>query len=357
MKKILLSLSTIAAVAVLAVVGTTAYFTDEEKSTGNTFTAGTIDIAVDGQNPWQKTETLNVVDMKPSQHEYTEYVIQNVGTNPANVWKRIDVTSETDNIISEPECVFGNGTWSNGQCTNYTPENDISTAIRYDMSVWVYDVDPTTPGAQPKWWQVIYTDEMGKMLSTVNGQDILLGMIPEGWYMKVQQSYHMDEDTGNWAQGDKLTFDITLKAEQLKGVVEMENKDFANQQNPTLVHDDGISGTLTYGVKDAKFDFSFTGKAPLANTGYSLIFYPETYSSPVLNAPTWPRDVIILGTSTTAGDKSISITGSKDFGYDILNMKVWLVETNDLNGSTFKNVWNGNDYLFELGLMDYYDSL
>ena len=356
MKRILLSIMTIALVSGAAFGATRAFFTDEEKSTGNTFSTGTIDIAVDGQNPWSGTTLYQFADMKPSQVEYANFVIKNVGSNPANVWKKINITREEDRTITEPECAEGGGTWEGGNCTgSYNPKDNISSAIRYDLTVWVYDVDPTqNPGAAAKWWQIIYTDEMDKRLNALNDQNILLGMIPAGWYMKVQQSYHMDPNTGNWAQGDVMTFDITLTAEQLKGTVLMENKNFANQQNPTIVHGDGIQGVLTYGVRDSKFNFSFSGKAPLANTDYTLIFYPETWSTP--SGPGWPGPVIILGTAHSDGSGNVSISPtSLELNQNIRNMKVWLVKSSDLNGNNFK-AWNGNDYLFELGMMDYYDA-
>lgn len=365
MKKILISVMTIALVSAVAFGATRALFTDTETNVGNTFTTGTIDIAVDGQNPWSRANPYTFTDMKPSQVEYANFVIKNVGTNPANVWKKVDVKSEEDGVISEPECLYGQGTWTNGACNvggGYQSKNDISSAIRYDLIVWVYDVDPTqSPAVEPRWWQYIYTDGMNKKLNTLNGQNVLLGMVPAGWYMKVQQSYHMDSDTGNWAQGDVMTFDITLTAEQLTGTVLLENKDFANQTNPTLVYDD-IQGALTYGVKDSKFNFSFSGKAPLASTNYSLIFYPEVWSLPTLNAPTWPRQVIVLANALSDGNGNVSIPStSTELSQNIKNMKVWLVKSDDLIGTTpgtqtFKNVWNGNSYLFELGLMDYYDA-
>ena len=356
MKKILLSLMTIGIVSAGVFGATKAFFTDTETSTGNTFSAGTIDIAVDGTNPWTRSTPYQFADMKPSQVEYANFVIKNVGSNPANVWKKINITREEDRTITEPECAEGGGTWEGGNCTgSYNPKDNISSAIRYDLTVWVYDVDPTqNPGATAKWWQIIYTDEMDKRLDALNGQDILLGMIPAGWYMKVQQSYHMDSDAGNWAQGDVMTFDITLTAEQLKGTVLMENKNFANQQNPTIVHGDGIQGVLTYGVRDSKFNFSFSGKAPLADTDYTLIFYPEPWSTP--SGPGWPGSVIILGTAHSDGSGNVSISPtSVELNQNIRNMKIWLVKSADLSGNSFIT-WNGNDYLFELGMMDYYDS-
>lgn len=46
-KRILISLSIIGAVAAIAIGGTIAYFSDVETSTGNTFTAGTLDLTID----------------------------------------------------------------------------------------------------------------------------------------------------------------------------------------------------------------------------------------------------------------------------------------------------------------------
>jgi predicted ribosomally synthesized peptide with SipW-like signal peptide len=50
MKKILISASIVVAVAAVVVGATTAFFSDTETSTGNTFTAGAIDLTVDNQS-------------------------------------------------------------------------------------------------------------------------------------------------------------------------------------------------------------------------------------------------------------------------------------------------------------------
>jgi len=358
MKKIFLSIAVIATVAAIVVGATTAYFSDTETSTGNTFSAGTIDIAVDGENPWQSTDQYNLVDMKPSQVGYISFTINNVGSNPANVWKDLTYGEPSDNGVNEPECVYGGGVWEGNVCTgNYIAQNNIDEVITYDLSVEVFEPE----GQEPVWWQTIYTGLSSETLSEIYGeneQGVLLGMIPAGWRMEVTQSYHMDAETGNWAQSDMMTFDMELYAEQLAGTVWMENKDFANANNPTIVHNDLIEGTLKYTVKAATFIYEFDGRAPLANTSYTLLFYPETWSDPSLNAPAWPRDIINLGNNISDGDGDLTISGSQNFEYDILNMKVWLVKTSDLTGNQMTG-WtnNGEDTLYELGLMDYYDSL
>ena len=76
MKRILLSVAIIAAVAAVAITGTRALFTDEEVATGNVFEAGTIDIAVDGQNPWEADGQYTIADMKPCYTDYIEFEIE-----------------------------------------------------------------------------------------------------------------------------------------------------------------------------------------------------------------------------------------------------------------------------------------
>ncbi len=87
MKKILVSLSIIAAVAAVIVGATTAYFSDTETSTGNTLTAGTLDLYVNGQNPLEGP-VVTLSDLKPSIPQYVEKSFK-VVDNPANVWLHI----------------------------------------------------------------------------------------------------------------------------------------------------------------------------------------------------------------------------------------------------------------------------
>ena len=56
-KKLILSLSIIGIVAAIVVGGTIAYFSDTETSTGNTFTAGAIDLTIDNESYVTNPET------------------------------------------------------------------------------------------------------------------------------------------------------------------------------------------------------------------------------------------------------------------------------------------------------------
>jgi predicted ribosomally synthesized peptide with SipW-like signal peptide len=342
MKKILISLSIIGVVGAIAVGGTIAYFSDTETSTGNTFTAGTIDITV-GTSGFVP---VHLDDMKPSQVAYSNFTVTNSGTNPVNVTKEIRNVVTIDNGVNGPEQKWYND--HPGQLVSGA-KNDIDTVITYDLSVKVYD-----GGNNLVWNQTL--NDMDQTIAQKNGIPTLLGMIPHGYHMDVVESYHMRADTENWAQSDKMTFDIILTGTQLTGTATLTNKD------PNRPVTDGWfvlgtkTGTLTYGVKDATLKFSFAGVAPLAGTGYSLVMYEEPSSSPSSSA-IWPRPVVILSSTTSDGSGNVSIpTTSIDLNYNLLNAKVWLVKTTDLVGSTLSG-WNPTDYLFDTGLIDYYDSV
>lgn len=352
-KKILLSVLTIGAVLAAVGAGTWAQFTDQETATGNTFSAGTIDIAVDGKNPWNLTSGFALTDMKPSYTDYINFRIKNVGTNPANVWKKLLNVQTADGVQSEPECVEAGGTWSGTACTGGTPKNDIDTVINYDLYVELYDSDGAT---QWSWHQMLYDKDV--TIKDIANTDMYLGMIPVGWSMKVYQSYHMKTDTTNWAQGDTMTFDIALRAEQLLGgtlgaSVTLEDK--SGESDWDINQISTPSGTFKYTVMAPKFEFGFTGKAPLASTNYSLILYKESWSIP--SGTGWPRPVVVLGAAASDGGGNITIPNSSvELNSDVKNMKVWLVKTSDLTGNTLGPAWNPAAYLFETGLIQYHDT-
>ena len=346
-KKILLSVSAIVAIVAVAAVATTAYFSDTQTATGNTFSAGTIEMAVD----WSKTIPIELNDMKPSQVGYTNFTVRNIGSDPINVTKEIQVKNRETVSTNRPECLAEGGVWSASGCGSdsnhpWTSKNDVDSVLQYDLSVSVYNTSSVLA-----WNQTLR--DMDKTVAELQGQKMFLGMIPSGWKMDVVESYHMKSEAGNEYQSDKITFDIVLTGEQLKGTLVMSNKDPNRPVTNGWFVLGTKTGTLTYGVKDSKFNYSFTGTAPLASTGYSLIMYPETFSTP--SGPGWPGPVKVLGSGITSATNSITLAGSLDTG-DMLNAKIWLVKTADLNVSNNFINWDPTNYLFETGLIDYYKS-
>src|SRR3989344_7043000 len=126
MKKIILSLSMMAAIAVVAVGATGAFFSDPETATGNTFTAGAIDLGIDNTSyyngvanagtSWEldydidsnngdgdvPRQFFNFSDLKPG--DYGEDTIS-IHVNNNESWMCADValTSNDDNDCTEPE--------------------------------------------------------------------------------------------------------------------------------------------------------------------------------------------------------------------------------------------------------------
>lgn len=333
MKKIVLSLSVIAVVAVVAVGATRAFFSDTETSTGNIFTAGTIDIT----SSFSQTAPFIFEDMKPSQVAYSNFTINNTGTNPVNVWKRVDVVGTSGGLHPASEV---------GEDPDDTI-NNIDTAITYDLSVVLKD-----GAGDVRWNQTLYN--MNKTVAEINGSGTFLGMIPASWSMEVTESYHMLAATTNWAQGDVMNFNVTVTGEQLTGIAVLEDKD---QAAPWRVRSDtDPKVTLTYGVKDATFKIdSLTGKTVVAGP-HSLITYPETFSNPT--GPGWPGTGVVLADVTTDGSGNITgftqVTTNPD---TFENMKVWLIPSADLSaGTAVFTAWNGENYMLDTGLIDYYKS-
>jgi len=123
MKKILLSLLTVSAVAAVAFVGTRAFFSDTETSANNTFTAGAIDLTVSSHS-WSDNNNINVasgfatipakdwneqsgamfnfVDVKPGDNGGGRFDL-NIVSNPAYACFSSQITGTADNDVIDPE--------------------------------------------------------------------------------------------------------------------------------------------------------------------------------------------------------------------------------------------------------------
>jgi len=127
-KKILLSIMTIGLIAMLAGTGLLTYFSDTETSTGNVFTAGTIDISID-PTTGQKVTLEGFVDLKPCQTGYTTTTITNVGPNSATIWKHVTNVENREHGVTDAEAKY--------YAVNPDSENWlISNWIHYDMFVY-----------------------------------------------------------------------------------------------------------------------------------------------------------------------------------------------------------------------------
>ena len=365
MNKIIKSLSVIAFVAAIALAGTQSYFSDTETSTGNTFTAGTIDIDIDENNPF--TGHYDIGDLKPGETGYMNFRIENVGTNPANISKRLyrfahtDLVAGTDagftctdgsktvQVSSEPEFLAEGGTFDdNGNCnaSGWSAKDYVQSQIIYDLSVEVYAGDDETGG--PIWWQTIYKDSDNKKLTDVygGGKSVALGMIPAGGHMNVTQSYHFNPNAGNKYQGDGLSFDMEIKADQMAQVdgyttVALENK--AGAPDWHVISGDNIEGTLNYKTKGATFDYNFSGKVKTTGN-YTLLYVGSSNNYPCTGS-------VVLGTGHFTAGSDGTLSGRVNTG-SITNGKIWLIPSSSYSEDIMIS-WPESNILFETALINY----
>jgi len=93
-------------------------------------------------------------------------------------------------------------------------KNDIDTVILYDM--WI-DNDGDTSSCNPPIDIWIIQESDGFHIDDIECNYIYLGALDPDEIFTIVQSYHMEADTGNWAQSDTITFDIEFFAQQTVG--------------------------------------------------------------------------------------------------------------------------------------------
>ena len=227
-KTALRSLIMIGIVAALVGGATYAVFSDTETSVGNEMVAGTIDMAVNNENPWTEEAWADALhDMKPCEPQTGTIVIENVGMNPMHIWKMLTVTNQNDGVMTEPECVAGGGVATEDAndalvCSStYVPRYNLKAWTHYGMTVTVTDNnaddDTDTHSTCISEPVSLVEGDGGVFLKDVSAHYIYLGTLYPTDTMTVIQTYHLDGDVGNWAQGDILTFNIELYGEQIVG--------------------------------------------------------------------------------------------------------------------------------------------
>ena len=109
MRKILISLAIIGAVSAIVVGATTAYFSDTETSTGNTFSAGKLDLKVnDADNPGVLFTLSNITPGR--YYDAGTVTLKNAGDVPGKLSIKIKDPVSHENSLEEPEIEAGDAT-------------------------------------------------------------------------------------------------------------------------------------------------------------------------------------------------------------------------------------------------------
>ena len=137
-KSILGSILVIAMVTAMLTVGTKSFFSDLEVSTGNTFTAGTMDLKIDCNSKWYdaagnekgsiyfdekdliagEDKFFNWDDIKPGDHGEATISIH-VYDNDAWGWLHLIDVKNDENGLMEPEIAAGDNTTDEGEMNKY----------------------------------------------------------------------------------------------------------------------------------------------------------------------------------------------------------------------------------------------
>jgi predicted ribosomally synthesized peptide with SipW-like signal peptide len=210
MKKILISLSIIGVVGAIAIGGTMAYFSDTETSTGNTFTAGTLDLVVttSGTGPAGKTTVNengdgfndNVVfaNLAPGDSGSIVWTITNNGSLDGFIDVHQWLTNDSDGVDTEPELLVDPTPGGVGELDN---EMVLTSSLT---------IDGLNVGFLPQPWVGKWSD------IAVYGPavDLLPVPLPVGKSLVMTYAWDIPITVGNTIQGDTFTADFQMFLDQ-----------------------------------------------------------------------------------------------------------------------------------------------
>jgi hypothetical protein len=341
MKKIFIKLSVVL-VAAIAIGMAWQYFFNNAKAD-----VLSVEVLINNEHPW--SQTFSWQNILPGETKAINFVIKNTGTEPVRIWKIIKNLTTEENGVNEPEQDWYNVN-NGGQ-----PKNDIDSAMTYEMYI---------DG------QIAVEKEAGITLDKIKDYYIGLakldkavdpsytgpdpngsGILNPGRTITVVEKYHFKGEAGNWAQSDRMTFDIEILAQEVSAAEPVKQISFLNNKFVAgdwhALADDKI-GVLKYDSTALTFNYNFAGGGLATNKAYCLIYSKDPWGA--------PKILVDKGTSDANGE--INLIGSKDTG-DLpyaddgnypTGAKIWLLPcgSGGYNESSQTVAWSPqDDWLFE----------
>ena len=217
MKKILISLMTIALVGALIGGGIYATFSDVETSTDNQFYAGTLDLKVDGEDDPNVTPTLinlNLTNMKPGDEQTATISLNNAGTLEGDAKIKFTSVVGTNEDATKPEPEQDDELESGSYVTEELAAEDVDKPQLYLKVEVTWDGSPVSLGTESGTDNNAYFD-----LAELEDVTITLGNLgptagtPKNLVIKL--TLDPDDETGNVFQGDKAEFDLAFYLDQV----------------------------------------------------------------------------------------------------------------------------------------------
>jgi len=197
--RILSSTIVIALMSMALGLGATAYFSDTETSTGNTFTAGTLDLQVNGDD--SNIVAFTVSNMRPGNQPKTTYTLNNIGSLSGYLDLENIVVTDNENGITDPEDDAGDVTPSVGELSSVV---NLRLFIDLDGNGWIGTGDI-----------VFFNDYVANLPSNFEldepiaaGGTIYITALFDWW----------NTPNDNLAQGDSMVIDIEFELGQNTGI-------------------------------------------------------------------------------------------------------------------------------------------
>ncbi len=296
-KRVILSLGTIAVVAILAFASTNAFFSDTEVSEGNSFTSGAIDLKIDSQctyNSAQSAECGNweMKDLNPTSDKFFNFsdvkpgdqgestISLHMDSNDALGCLIIDRMTNDDLGLTEPELLVdetdGLGNGELAQEINFFAWDDDGD------NIWEQGENP------------LFSNIYGPASDVLNGKGYNLGILPttEDTYLGIYWCYgDINVDSENYklscdgsavtnaSQTDQLTADVWFYVEQARNnenfvcptPVQTKNTVLENKTEQwDIIANDDTFGNITFSNNDTSFNGTVNGTGLVPNAKYQI---------------------------------------------------------------------------------------
>jgi len=207
-KKILISLFVIGILALSIGWGTRSLFNDTETSSGNTFTAGTLDLKVNDKDDPDVVH-VEIGPIYPGWQQSFNWYPKNVGNLPGLLWFEVTSMINKENGFEEPEVgAPGEDGTETGELGAYILVAKLNI---YDGSTRLRIGSPDGPEFEHGKYYLNYLG--GLKLYAPSGSD--LGILDPGEDEDFCLVLKLDGSVGNCIQGDSVTFDIVFHLEQV----------------------------------------------------------------------------------------------------------------------------------------------
>lgn len=209
-KKLLLALVLVAVIGVGGYTLTSALFTDTERTNDSTFTAGTLDMNVDGNNGTAFDNiVVNNIGVDGVVSGGKTWTINNTGSVPGNLSLSVLNVVNNDNGCNEPEALMDT------TCANPGPgEGELGGVVTTSI---VLDRDGAGAVSSPETVvnSNLATANAGQYASQWNSNGGTV-TIPAGGSLTVRMNWSTDPATyDNSIQSDSLSFDVQYDLEQV----------------------------------------------------------------------------------------------------------------------------------------------